>query len=164
MLFNVFYMFIFSLICTFWLPFCRLVDPFWRPFWAPWPTICDPWLTIWAPWPINWIPKRSQLELWCPSGAPLGSHLGVHWPPWPSSTPIRAGHCLLGRRLDLPEYHFGLILAQIWANVRLFLSNFAYSWRSMWPCFPIFVNELFSSSLLRSHLPARLGGMRGAFE
>ena len=26
-----------------------------------------------------------------------------------------------------------------------FLSNFAYSWRSMWPCFPIFVNELFGS-------------------
>ena len=34
----------------------------------------------------------------------------------------------------------------------------------MWPCFPIFVNKFFSSSLLRSHLPARLGGMRGAFE
>ena len=34
----------------------------------------------------------------------------------------------------------------------------------MQPCFPIFVNKLFRSSLLRSHLPARLGGMRGAFE
>ena len=62
----------------------------------------------------------------------------------------------------------GIILDRFWLKFEpmfdYFWSNFAYFWRSMWPYFSIFVNELFSSSLLRSHLPARLGGMRGAFE
>ena len=72
-----------------------------------------------------------------PSGRPLAAltllyaHLGGPLPQWTPLGPPRAS---------------------FWIDFGSNLSKCS----TMWPCFPIFVNELFSSSLLRSHLFAHI--------
>ena len=92
-----------------------------------------------------------------PSGRPLAAltllyaHLGVPLPQWTPLGPPRAPFWNdFGSNFSRFKNIFGPI-SSILGDLR-------------GPCFPIFVPDLFGSSLLRSHLPARRGGMRGAFE
>ena len=145
---NVFYMFAFSLICAFWLPFLSscdsLLDPF-GPLGPPFGPLGPPFGPPGSPsWVSEGLLGRPSAPLWASIGRP--------------DPPLRPfGRAIAS--MDAAWTSQSIILDRCWLKFEpmfdYFWSNFAYFWRSMWPCFPIFVNELFSSSLLRSHLPGR---------
>ena len=125
-------MFAFSLICGFWLHFCRLVAPFGDLFGRlgrPFGTLGPPFEPLDPPVGLPGAPSWASESLLGRPWAPIWASIGR---PDPHLRPFGGNE----RRLDLQEHHFGTILAPFGTILEYFWSNFAYSWRSMLTCRP----------------------------
>ena len=89
-------MFAFSLICAFWLPFCRLVAPFGNPFAPLGPPFGPLGPPFGPPGTPSWVSEGLLGRPWAPLWGPLAAltllyaHLGGPLPQWTPLGPPRA--------------------------------------------------------------------------